>query len=128
MPHGWIASDFVSAALDLFAYERRSDQSLVLAAGVPTQWLEGQGIAVENLRTPYGELSYRLRREGQRVTLTIAGGLTPPAGGLVFGWPYGVKPGVARINERHRLTWKNRELRIRTVPASVVFEHARHDP
>ena len=98
MPHGWIASDFVSAALDLFAYERQERSSLVLAAGVPTEWLAGEGIAVENLRTPYGELSYRLRREGHRLTLTIAGGLTPPAGGLVFGWPYAGEPGPARIN------------------------------
>jgi hypothetical protein len=122
MPHGWIASDFLSAALDLFAYERQGDRSLVLAAGVPTDWLAGEGIAVENLRTPYGELSYGLRREGQRVRLTIDGGLTPPAGGLVFGWPYGGKPGPARTNEGHRLTWKNGEVRVRAVPASVVVE------
>ena len=96
MPHGWIASDFASAALDLFAYERQSDQALVLAAGVPTDWLAGPGIAVENLRTPYGELSYTLRRDGHRLMLTIAGGLTLPPGGLVFRWPYADAPGAAR--------------------------------
>jgi hypothetical protein len=122
MPHGWIASDFVSAALELFAYERPSDRSLVLGAGVPTGWLEGKGIAVENLRTPYGELGYTLRRDGNRLTLSIAGGITPPRGGLAFGWPYAGKPGPARFDEGRRLTWKHRELRIRTVPASVVIE------
>jgi hypothetical protein len=122
MPHGWIASDFVSAALDLFAYERQGDRSLVLAAGVPTEWLAGQGIAVENLRTPDGKLSYGLRRDGQRVMLSVTGGLTPPAGGFVFGWPYAGEPGVAWINERSRLIWKNRAVRIRAVPASVVVE------
>ena len=34
MPHGWIASDFIRAALDLFAYERDTDNALVLAAGL----------------------------------------------------------------------------------------------
>ncbi len=122
MPHGWIASDFVSAALDLFAYARPSDRSLVLGAGVPTGWLEGEGIAVENLRTPYGELGYTLRRDGNRLTLSIAGGITPPRGGLAFGWPYAGKPGPARFDEGRRLTGKHRELRIRAVPASVVIE------
>src|SRR5207245_8821854 len=35
MPHAWIASDFIRSALDLFAYERESDRTLVLAAGIP---------------------------------------------------------------------------------------------
>jgi hypothetical protein len=122
MPHGWIASDFVSAALDLFAYERQSDQSFLIAAGVPTQWLAGEGIAVENLRTPYGELSYTLGREENRLALSIAGGVTPPPGGLVFGWPYAGEPRTARINEGDRLTSKNGELRIGASPASVVVE------
>jgi len=120
MPHGWIASDFVSAALDLFAYERQRDRSLVLGGGLPTQWLEGAGVAVEGLRTPYGKLSYGLRGDGRRMALTIDAGLTPPAGGLVFGWPYAGEPGVARMNAGDRLTWKNREVTIRTVPATVV--------
>ena len=126
MPHGWIASDFVSAALDLFAYERSSDESLVLAAGVPTQWLAaGQGIQVENLRTPYGDLSYTLRRDGKRLNLSIAGGMTPPPGGLVFGWPEAGEPGAARIDESRRLTWKNREVRVGKLPSSVVVESSK---
>ena len=122
MPHGWIASDFVTAALDLFAFERKTDQALVLAAGVPTRWLAGEGIAVENLRTPYGSLSYTLRREGQRVLLEVAGGLTLPRGGLVFGWPYPDGPGSARTREGDRLSWDNRELRIRALPASIFID------
>ena len=35
MPHAWIASDFIRAVLDLFAYERNDDDALVLAAGIP---------------------------------------------------------------------------------------------
>ena len=42
MPHGWVASDFIRAVLDLFAFERDGDHALVLAAGVPPEWLAGR--------------------------------------------------------------------------------------
>ena len=41
LPHGWVASDYIRSALDLFAYERDGDGALVLAAGVPPAWLDG---------------------------------------------------------------------------------------
>lgn len=124
MPHGWVASDFISSVLDLFAYVREADQALVLAAGVPNDWLAGQGVGIENLRTPYGELSYALRRDGRRLVLTIAGGLSPPRGGLVFGWPYAGLPGPALING-HPVRWENgKALRIRTLPAVIAVETA----
>jgi hypothetical protein len=88
MPHAWIASDFVRSALDLFAYDRASDNSMVLAAGVQPEWLEGEGIAIRDLRTPYGRLGYTLRAEGKQVTLTITQPIHPP-GGLVLSLPAG---------------------------------------
>ena len=54
LPHARVASDFVRSALDMFAYNRDLDDALVLAAGVPTAWLQGEGIAVQGLRTPQG--------------------------------------------------------------------------
>lgn len=89
MPHAWVASDFINAALDMLAYERESDRSVVLAAGVPASWLGQGGIDVKRLRTPYGLLSYSLRAEqghGQ-FRYTLEG--TPPPGGLVFAPPGG---------------------------------------
>jgi hypothetical protein len=84
MPHGWVASDFIRSALDLFAYERSADRALVLAAGVDPAWLAGPGIEVDGLRTPWGPLSYALQRvdDGQ-LRLRVAGGIDPP-GGLVL--------------------------------------------
>lgn len=84
MPHGWVASDFIRSILDMFAFERESDESLVLAAGIESGWLDGAGISVENLRTPWGRLSYALRREGpSTIRLQIAQGAAPP-GGIVL--------------------------------------------
>lgn len=85
MPHGWVASDYVNALLDMLAYERPRDSALVLAAGVPDAWLAGEGISIERLRTPYGLLSYSLRAEGAglRVAWRLDG--RAPPGGLVLG-------------------------------------------
>ncbi|MGY3228574.1 hypothetical protein ACVWWJ_000058 [Luteibacter sp. HA06] len=88
MPHAWIASDFVRSALDLFAYDREADKSMVLAAGVQASWLEGEGIAIRDLRTPFGRLGYTLKAKGKQVTLTITQPIQPP-GGLILSLPSG---------------------------------------
>ncbi len=125
MPHGWVASDFIRAALDLFAYERVSDQSLVLAGGVLPQWLDGDGIAIDGLHTPYGVIGYSLRRHGDNVVLSIRGDAKRvPPGGFVFVWPDDSSPGRTRINRRNA-QWKDRELRISTLPAEVVVATSR---
>ncbi|HZP94511.1 MAG TPA: hypothetical protein VFB20_16750 [Burkholderiales bacterium] len=124
MPHGWIASDFIQSVLDLFAYERAADQALVLGAGIPIEWLDGQGIGIGNLRTPYGNLSYTLRRDRRRILLTIGGGLRSPRGGLIFPWPYTGVPGRTLVNGRP-LKWENgKELRIGTTPAAIEVQAA----
>ncbi len=68
MPHGWVASDYGRSLLDMFAFERPADETLVLMAGVPQAWTERDGFAVKNLRTPYGpaELLAEDRRTAAR--------------------------------------------------------------
>jgi F5/8 type C domain len=119
MPHGWVASDFIRSALDLFAYERDADNALVLAAGLPLQWLEGEGVAIENLRTPYGRLSYSLHSQGHRLMLKVAAGLQPPPSGLVFIWPGAQPAGPTRLNGTP-VRWQGAELRIHQLPAEVI--------
>jgi hypothetical protein len=100
LPHAWVASDYVRSVLDMFAYTRDSDDALVIAAGIPDEWLDAAGIAVGDLRTPYGSLSYSLRRDGKAMKLHIDAGLQLPAGGIVYSRRGG-------------------ELRIRKLPADV---------
>jgi hypothetical protein len=119
MPHGWVASDFIRSALDLFAYEREADNALVLAAGLPREWLEGEGVAVENLRTPYGPLSYSLRSQGHRFLLKVAAGVQAPPGGLVLVWPGDQPAGPTRLNGTP-VSWQGAELRIHRLPAEVI--------
>lgn len=100
MPHAWISSDYIRSAMDLLVYERDSDHALVLAAGVPTRWLAGEGVGVRAVRTAYGSLTYSLRAERRGYALTLEPGVTPP-GGFVIQWPAGeTPPATVRIDGR----------------------------
>ncbi|MFT4246826.1 MAG: discoidin domain-containing protein [Pseudomonas sp.] len=121
LPHAWVASDFVRSVLDMFAYERESDRSVVIAAGLPARWFEGQGVAIENLRTPQGRLGYSITRSEKRLELQLQSGLVLPPGGVVFPWPYPGEPGKATVNGED-VAWEGGELRIQQMPARVQIE------
>ena len=120
MPHAWVSSDYIRSVLDLFAYERDADRSIVIGAGVPRDWLDGDGIALSGLSTPHGALAYRMRRDGDAVRLDIAGGLAVPSGGIVLSWPGDDALPRATVDGRDA-AWQGRELRIRAVPAAVLL-------
>jgi hypothetical protein len=122
MPHGWISSDYIRSALDLFAWERDADGALVIADGIPVRWLAGEGIAVHRLRTPYGPLSYAMKQKGAGITLDIAASEKLPPGGIVLREP-GARwdRGRTTVNGKS-VRWKNKELRIRTLPARIEIE------
>src|SRR3546814_7907885 len=105
----------------MFAYARDVDDSIVLAAGIPVDWFEGDGVAIRGLHTPQGELGYSLRRDGDALVLEVAGGIDVPAGGLVLPWPYAGEPGSATI-DGNPAQWQDGELRIRAAPARVEIE------
>lgn len=86
MPHAWISSDYLRSALDLLAYERDSDQALVLGAGVLPHWLSDGPVRVQGLRTAWGALDYALARRNGEVELRVAPGLAEPPGGLWLQW------------------------------------------
>jgi hypothetical protein len=125
MPHGWVASDFIRSTLDLFAYERETDQALVLAAGIAPEWLDGSGVTLKDLRTPYGRLSYSLKREGADVLLQVAAGARVPPGGLVFVWPGRQPPTCRTLVNGKETSWHGAELRLDEVPAKVVVHGCR---
>jgi hypothetical protein len=115
MPHAWISSDYVRSALDLFAYEREDEQTLVLAGGVPVDWLRGRGVAVAGLRTSRGSLGYRLHWAQGRLQLDLSPGSRLPPGGAVLQWPSSLPPPPARVNGRIA-AWDGATLRIPGLP------------
>src|SRR5207247_794857 len=72
MPHTWIAAEFALTFRSMLAFERETEQALVVAAGVPAEWLEGDGgVGVDGLPTWYGTLSFTMRRDGDAVDMDL---------------------------------------------------------
>ncbi|GAB3095333.1 discoidin domain-containing protein [Lysobacter terrae] len=118
LPHAWVESDYVRSVLDMFAYTRERDDALVIGAGLPAEWLEGEGVSVEGLRTPLGTLSYSLQAKGDSLRLALRPGLSLPKGGVVLSLP----PQWRNARSRGGALVKNGEVRITRVPAEVIVE------
>jgi hypothetical protein len=93
IPHLWVGSDFARSFIDMLAYERESDDALVLGAGIPLSWLD-RGVRVRGLRTIYGPLNFSARRSGKGIIVNISG-IRVPRGGIVLQLP-GVGERVVR--------------------------------
>lgn len=99
MPHAWVASDFIRAALDMFAYQDSNADRLVLAAGLTPEWLTGQGVRLQNLRTRWGGLDFAARVENGTLEMEIAGDARPP-GGFSIAWPLAGAAGRVIVDGR----------------------------
>jgi hypothetical protein len=126
MPHTWVGSSFLRAVRTMFAYERESDSSLVLAAGLPRTWvLDGPGAGVKRLPTHHGILHYRLRRDGERaLTFEISGDLEVPAGGIVLDPPLPAPLTAVQIGGEPRAIEPAAPVVVRALPAVVRLEWA----
>lgn len=114
LPHAWVASDYIRSALDLFAYEREADASIVVGAGWKTEWL-AQGLEVRGLSTAFGVLDYKLERASDGWRFTLARGLPDARGGVQLQWPGDGPLPLAQIDGRV-LSWSGRSL---TLPAAA---------
>ncbi|MBL8306091.1 MAG: hypothetical protein JNM33_05310, partial [Rubrivivax sp.] len=115
MPHAWVSSDYIRSVLDLLAYEREADGTLLLGAGLKPSWLEQADIAVRGLVTASGPLDFALRRQpgGWALHLERAGA---PAR---LHWPgTGPLPAATR-GDGTPLPWQGRELALPPAPATV---------
>lgn len=117
LPHGWVGSDYIRSVLDLFAYERGSDESLVIGAGIPEEWLTGHGVRVRGLRTEWGPLDLTMRSDGDVTRILLAGSLGVPPGGFAVHIPKGSHR--ASVNGVAVVTIPGTPLRVREVPARI---------
>ena len=121
LPHAWVASDYVRSVLDMFAYARERDGAQVIGAGIPLDWLAGNGVSIANLRTADGPLSYRLRSPSPgRITLDLPADIRLPKGGLALRLACADVRAV-RIDGKPA-EWKDHEVRIKHVPARVELD------
>jgi hypothetical protein len=118
MPHGWVESDYVRSFLDMFAYERPVDETLVLLAGIPQEWIAQGTVGVSGLRTPYGELAYSFNREGTGHVFEL-GDIALPPGGIAISWPE--KPRGDQSITAGAARWFGDELRVSRVPFRIQF-------
>lgn len=125
VPHAWVASDYIRAALDLFAYVDQDAQAIVLAGGLDDDWLAEKGSDVRGLRTPYGTVDLAIRADGDAVVATIGGGAMPP-GGFVLPWPLSGEAGRATIDGKAvKIASDGLHIPARNGPISVRMERRR---
>lgn len=124
MPHSWIGAEYILAVRSFFAYEREADRSLVIAAGIPEDWLEGEGeIRVRDLPTYYGPLSYRLRREtADTYRLSLSGDLDMPPGGIIAMPPLPRPLLQVEINGRSSSTFGSEWALCSECPAELLLQ------
>ncbi|MFL5509331.1 MAG: discoidin domain-containing protein, partial [Gemmatimonadaceae bacterium] len=125
MPHTWVGSDYIRSFLDMLAYERESDSSLVIGAGVRDEWVkEDPGVRVSNLSTEYGPLNYDMRAIGKVVTINLRAGIRMPPGGIVIYSPL-EQPILSASVDGVAAPVKGAEIRIKKLPAIVTVRYAR---
>ena len=87
--------------------------ALVLAAGVPPRGSKGKGFGIAGLHTPFGRLSYRMRKTGDRLLLHVDDGMRLPPGGIVSRGPGAERRARASQRQAGRVArWRIRVARL----------------
>jgi hypothetical protein len=121
MPHTWVGSDFVRSVLDMLAYERGRDSTLVVAAGVPWSWLTRDGLHVGGFRTLYGPVTYTMQARLDTVEIVLEAGMRIPAGGILVIPPARKPFRSATVNGAASPITAEGGVVVRSLPARVVM-------
>ncbi len=109
----------------MLAYERESDSSLVIGAGVRDEWVkEPPGIKVSNLSTEYGPLNFDMSGLGKIVTINLRAGIRMPPGGIVVYSPLD-QPILSAAVDGVPVAIRGAEVRVRKLPSIVTIRYAR---
>ena len=121
VPHTWIAAEYILALAGMVADERESDASLVLAAGMPSAWLEGgRWFGVKGLPTRFGALDFRIKAAGRRaLDVEIGGALRMPPGGLFVQPPVPAGKSIAGASGTRAAVCSGVSVRLGALPAKV---------
>ena len=109
----------------MLAFERESDSSLVIGAGVKDDWVQQDpGIRVTNLSTSYGPLTYDMRGIGKVVTVNLRAGIKMPPGGIIV-WSPLEQPILSAQIDGVPTAVNGAEIRVTKVPSIVTVRYAR---
>ncbi|HZP42542.1 MAG TPA: discoidin domain-containing protein [Candidatus Binatia bacterium] len=125
MPHAWVGAGFVTSVRTLFAYERETDEALVLGAGVPAAWVTADpGVVVKRLPTYWGVLGMTMRATGpDAVRVRLTGDLTVPPGRIVLRSPLSQPLRGVVVNGRSVESFTTDEVVIGDFPAEVTLKY-----
>jgi hypothetical protein len=115
-------SDFIRATVDMLAYERERDSSLVVGAALPGGWLEAPGgVRVRDLHTWYGVLALSAHGDAYGATIIVRG--VEPPGGVEVRAPFDRHARSVVVNgHRASLIDAGRAVLVRA-PAVVEFRY-----
>ena len=122
MPHAWIAAEFALAFRSMLAFEREADQALVVGAGIPVGWLEGDGgVSVAGLPTWYGTLAFAMHSAGDAIDVDIAltGDVRTPPGGIVVRPPGDAPLRAVLVNGKPIPRFTDADATVDELPANV---------
>ncbi|MCJ7553675.1 MAG: hypothetical protein MUO34_07300, partial [Ignavibacteriaceae bacterium] len=125
MPHTWVGSDFLNAIRSMFVYESEYDSSLVVGAGLYQDWIDSpNGMSIENLPTYFGEISYSIKKENEKYTVSIFGDVKLPKNGIkIKNFNSSKLPTSVIVNGKKIKTFTKNEISINEFPAKIVIEY-----
>ena len=125
MPHTWVGAGYVHSLRSMFAYEREDDRTLVLAAGLPWEWVASDtGAGVKRLPTHYGVISYTIRAEPPNtVRVRLAGDLAVPPTTIVVQPPLPQPIKSVTVNGKPVSSFDAEGVAVHAFPADVVIEY-----
>ncbi|MCA9259249.1 MAG: hypothetical protein KDA61_08620, partial [Planctomycetales bacterium] len=119
LPHTWCGSDFLNSVRTAFLYERADDQTVVVFAGLPSQWYGDQPIGFRNLPTYGGRLSCTAKLRDGVFEVLASGDCPVPSGGLRISLPDHAK-GQATIDGRLAPVDEWGRVRVTRLPCRVL--------
>ncbi len=125
MPHTWVGAGYIHSLRSMFAYEREDDRSLVLAAGLPAEWVASDtGAGVKRLPTHYGVISYTIHAETPSTTrMRLTGDLVVPPTTIILQPPLPGPLKSVTVNGKPITSFDRERATINTFPADVVLEY-----
>ncbi len=125
VPHTWIAAEYMLAIAAMVAEEREGSGTMVLAAGLPWNWIsEEAGFSVRGLVTRYGKLDFRIfASEARCVSFDISDSITLPHGGLFVAPPLPIGLGILSASDSsgQMLETKDGMISVRCLPLSATL-------